>query len=345
MLSLVRQLSGLGWEQAVMLHPHAPDALHEQAARSGATVWTVEAMPDGLEGARRVPGFARHLKHRSPTVFHAHLTWPLACKYPLVAALLARVPGVVATVQLMLDFPFAGATRQQHRLIAHGVDRFIAVSTHVADSLFDLGWPAQKLTVIPNSVDLQRFAPADAPPRRTDCRPTVVCVARLDAQKGHTDLLQALTWLPGVACRIVGDGPERASLERLASDLGLLDRVVFLGGRDDVPELLADSDVFVLPSLYEGLPLSILEAMAARRPVIASAIGGIDELVEPGRTGLLTPARDPSALADAIQWLLAEPELAARMGRAGHAKVARRYGAAGMAHDVSEVYREVLGRY
>jgi glycosyltransferase involved in cell wall biosynthesis len=345
MLSLIRELSVLGREQAVMLHPHAPAALREEASRAGAALWTVGAMPDGLQGARRVPAFVRTLRRRAPTVFHAHLTWPLACKFPLAGALIARVPAVIATEQLMLDFPFAGATRLQHRLIAGGVDAFVAVSAHVADSLTAMGWPAHKLTVIPNSVDVDRFAAA-APVTRTAGDPaSIVCVARLDPQKGHRYLLQSLVGLEGVVCRLVGDGPERAALERLAADLGVRDRVQFLGDREDVPRLLAGADLFVLPSLYEGLPLSILEAMAARRPVIASAIGGVDEVVETGRNGLLVPPADADALARAVRRLLDSPELAARLADAGRELVARRYRAAAMAQDVAEVYRQALGRY
>ena len=116
---------------------------------------------------------------------------------------------------------------------------------------------------------------------------------------------------------IVGDGPERGALETRIAQLGLGDRVHLLGFRTDIPELLAGCDLFVLPSLFEGLPLSILEAMAAGKAVVATAIGGNDEAVVDGVTGLLVPPADPEALADALRTLLREPERRRRLGEAG----------------------------
>src|SRR5262249_5244968 len=134
-------------------------------------------------------------------------------------------------------------------------------------------------------------------------RPVVLTLGRLDAQKGYPVLLEAAAQLPDADFAVAGEGPERDVLEDLAGRLGIADRVHFLGHRTDVPELLAAADVFALPSLYEGSSLAVLEAMAARRAVVSSAVGGTEELIEDGESGLLVPPGDAAALAGAIRRL------------------------------------------
>jgi glycosyltransferase involved in cell wall biosynthesis len=132
-------------------------------------------------------------------------------------------------------------------------------------------------------------------------------------------------------------------LEALAARLGIADRVRFLGTRDDIPDLLAACDVFALPSLYEGSSLAVLEAMAARRAVIASAIGGTDELIEDGRDGLLVPPGDPEALAAALARLLNDAELRARLAANARERVEREFSRERMAARVGAAYEELLG--
>jgi glycosyltransferase involved in cell wall biosynthesis len=175
-------------------------------------------------------------------------------------------------------------------------------------------------------------------------RPIVLAVGRLDAQKGHAYLLAAAADIPDALFVFVGEGRERSALEAQARALGVAERVRFLGHRDDVPDLLAACDVFVLPSRYEGLPLSVLEAMAAARPVVATAIEGTDEIVRHGETGLLVPPAAPSALAEAIRAVLADRALATRMGQAGRARVGREFSMSRMIDEVTGVYDELLER-
>src|SRR4029453_11595231 len=137
----------------------------------------------------------------------------------------------------------------------------------------------------------------------------ILTPARLHPQKGHEYLLAAAAQIPDATFVLAGDGPLRSELEVRARELGIAGRCLFLGERADVPDLLAAADLFVLPSLFEGLPVSILEAMAAGRPVVATAIGGTDEVVTTEQTGLLVPPRDPVAIAAAIRGLRAEPAL------------------------------------
>jgi glycosyltransferase involved in cell wall biosynthesis len=169
-----------------------------------------------------------------------------------------------------------------------------------------------------------------------------VTTARLDAQKGLLHLVEAARAVPAAVFLIAGEGPERTDLEAAARRSAVEDRVRLLGPRDDVPALLAACDVFVLPSLFEGAPLAILEAMAAGRPVVASRIGGVDELLLDGVTGLLVPPADPAALAGAILRLIATPALRVRLADAGRER-ARAFDAPAMARAVMALYDEVVG--
>ena len=168
----------------------------------------------------------------------------------------------------------------------------------------------------------------------------VLYVGRLHRQKGVDTLVRAVPLLPpDVPVTLAGDGPERAALEKLAARLGVADRVRVTGflPHRQVPELLAGAAVAVLPSRYEELGTALVEAMAAGRPVVASAVGGIPELVRDGVDGLLVPPGEPVALATAVRALLADPQLAARLGSHGRDRVAE--------HDWARLAARVLEIY
>jgi len=299
----------------------------------------------------RLPKFVRELRAEHPAVFHAHLNGPLACKDGLIAAALARVPAVVATAQLFVNLPLCRFTHAQHRFVSTIVDRYIAVSHEVATRLgktFRI--PAAKINVVHNGIPLSPFnRPANAALRTALAgsteQPIVLTTARLAEQKGHCYLLKAAALVPEAIFILAGDGPERANLEWQARELGLSKRVLFLGYRHDVPDLLACCDLFVLPSLFEGLHLAILEAMAANKPVIASAVGGNDEAIVHGETGLLVPPADPAALAEAIQRVLSNPDLARRLAVAGKARVHEQFSAEAMIRRVADIYEEILSTH
>ncbi len=185
------------------------------------------------------------------------------------------------------------------------------------------GLAPASIAVIPNGVDLAAFGarkPANAVRR-------FITVANLRPEKSHETLLAAAAALlrvyPDLEFQIVGDGPRRRELEELARDRRLSPRVTFLGHRDDVPALLAAADAFVLPSRSEAFPNGAIEAMAAGLPVVASAVGGLRDLIEDGRTGLLVPTGDPEALSASLRSLIHAPERAAALGRAARAEVQR----------------------
>jgi glycosyltransferase involved in cell wall biosynthesis len=299
----------------------------------------------------RLPTFVGALRAERPSILHAHLTWPLSCKYGLLAAVMARVPAVVATAQLYVDLAKKPLLRVQPRLIATGVDRYLAVSRAVANQLCnDFGIPASKVKLVNNGIPIAHFnRPPDNALRATLAgatkRPIVLMVGRLDDQKGQRYLIEAAPQVPETMFVLVGDGPDQVALEAQARTLGVDKRVLFLGYREDIPDLLSCCDLFVLPSLYEGLPLSVLEAMAAGKPVIASAIGGNDEVITHGEHGLLVPPADPVSLAGAIRTLLSDHTLAQRLAEAGRVRARQKFSVEAMVDGVTRVYEELtLGR-
>ncbi len=349
MFALLESLDPAAWRPTLLLEDAAgTEALEARAAALDVEVWRVPPLPLGLTGARRVPALARRLRAAGPDVFHAHMSSPVACKFGLAAAVLARVPAVVGTVQVGEYEPPDRSAYWQLRALAHGVDRYLAVSRAIADELVGrLDWPASRIEVVYNSVDVGRFQVEAPPGLRAELgaegRPLILTPARLDAQKGHPFLLEALREVPDAVLALAGEGPERAALEGLAQRLGVKGRVRFLGRREDVPELLAACDVFALPSLYEGSSLAVLEAMAAGRAVVSSAIGGTDELIEDGRSGLLVEPGDAVGLAAALRRLIEDPALREELAGRARERVERDLTRRRMAARVTGVYEELLG--
>ncbi|HZS87066.1 MAG TPA: glycosyltransferase family 4 protein [Chloroflexota bacterium] len=354
-LALLHMLAGLDrrrWHP-VLVHHAAPGIapLLDGARTLGVERRAVPRM-GGRRHLTRVLRFVRDLLVERPAIFHAYRTTSVACTYGLIAAALARVPAIVTSEQLFTTLTGRRNTRMQ-RLVALGVHRYIAVSQASArDVRRTLRLPARKVDVVYNGIPLAPLAPrrcpagADVWPPRTQGaerrRALVLTPARLHPQKGHCYLLRAAALVPDAMFVLAGDGPERAALAAEARALGVADRVTFLGWRDDIPDLLAHCDLCVLPSLYEGFPLAVLEAMAAEIPVVASAIGGIDEAVIHGETGLLVPPADPAALATAITTILSDRALARRLARAGKERVQEHFSAQTMAHHVMRIYDELL---
>jgi glycosyltransferase involved in cell wall biosynthesis len=351
MFMLLESLDRDQWRPMLLLED-APgtEPLAERAAALDVPLLRVAPMPLGLEGARRVPSLVRLLRRERPDLFHAHMSSPVACKWGLAAAVVARVPAVLGTVQVGGYEPPDRSAYWQLRALARGVDRYLAVSRDIARELVErLGWPEEKVEVSYNAVDLRRVE-VEAPPRLREqlgageTRLLVLTPARLDAQKGHRTLFEAIAQVPDAVFVLAGEGPERQPLEALAAQLGIDERVRFLGRREDVPQLLAACDVFALPSLYEGSSLAVLESMAAGAPVVSSAIGGTDELIEDGSSGLLVPPGDAEALAAALRRLLADPELRTGLATRARERVERDLTRERMAARVTGVYRELLGR-
>ena len=350
LLQLAQGLDHARW-RSVVYHAEVPGAamLADGATAGGLRTVAVAAAASPARGVASIPALSRALRRERAVVFHAHQTWSLSCRYAIVAAALARVPVRVASAQLFLELPPLRAIDAQHALLSACLHRHVAVSRHVASRLRErFGVPDERIAVIPNAVATGAPAPFDAALRRSlgaaDGTPLVLTTARLEPQKGLPYLLDAATMVPDASFVVAGGGPDRGALEARIAALGLANRVCLLGHRDDVHRLLAVADLFVLPSLNEGLPLSVMEAMAAGVPVIATSAGGTAEIVRDGVTGMLVPPGDAQALADAIRALLTDRARSTRLAAAGRDLVEREHSASAMAAATARLYEEVLAR-
>jgi len=247
-----------------------------------------------------------------------------------------------------------GPKRLAHRILYRAggrvADGFIAVSSDVAETVRAAYLPPSgRLWVIPNGVDVERYTRAvDRDAIRasigvaTDA-PLAIVVAKLMTQKGHAVLLDALPSLlervDTLRVVLVGEGELRGALEERVAAAGLTGSVTFAGNRGDIPQLLAASDLFVLPSLWEGLPMALLEAMATGLPVVATAVSGTREVIEDGRSGILVPPGDAPALGAAMIEVLERPETAASLGAAARSRVEDCYSARAQAERHAGLYR------
>lgn len=280
--------------------------------------WPVLAMNE-RPGLR--PGIgvrlARLLRRERIDVIHTHDERPLI--YGALAACLARGRRHVHTRHGQR----AEITRGQRWLIkvaSRGASEFVCVSDDAGRVAAEHGVPAGKIRTVWNGIDVERFGYCG--PRRGG---PAVLVARLSPVKDVETLLRAAAWAaseqPNFRLEIAGDGPCRSALQRLSAELGLGERVTFLGEVGDVPALLERAGLLVLSSVSEGVSLTLLEGMARGLPVVATRVGGNPEVVADGVTGLLAPPRDPAALARAMLRVWRDPEAARRMGRAGRRRV------------------------
>ena len=257
---------------------------------------------------------------------------------------------MVVTAEMAVDLWKGKSERGVDRFLAGWTDRVVGNSEAVVEFYRQVGIPSAKLAMIPSGIADDEPPPGVDPAevRRSlglpEDAPLALFVGRLAEQKGVADLLAAIDILqhvrPDLRTLIVGDGPLRERLEAMARAFRLVDsgRALFLGHRSDVPRLLAAADILVLPSLYEGLPNVVLEAMRFRKPVVATAAPGTTEVVVADETGLLVPMRNPPALAQAIRRVVADPSLARRLGEAGRVRVEAEFGVDRMVHRFAALY-------
>ncbi len=292
-----------------------------------------------------------------PHVVHTHTA--KAGVVGRLAARLARVPVVVHTYHgHVFDGYFSPAKTRLflaiERALARVTDRLLTVSDHVRDDLLRLGvGTPDRLTVLPLGLELAPFLDADR--RRGELRaelglaadaPLVAIVARLVPIKRHEHFFAAfrrlLDGMPAAHALIVGDGERRTALEAEARRLGVDARVRFLGWRTDLDRVYADADVVALTSANEGSPVALIEAMAAARPVVATRVGGVPDLVEHGVSGLLVEPGDVAGFAEALAGLLADAGARRRAGEAGRKRVYPAYGAERLVEDMDRLYQDLL---
>ncbi|MEW6245969.1 MAG: glycosyltransferase family 4 protein [Nitrospirota bacterium] len=299
----------------------------------------------------------RLFRRERPAIVHTHTS--KAGVVGRLAAWWSGVPVVVHTPHGHVFYGHFTAVRSRvfmlvERMLTRLTTRLIALTEAERDDHLERGvGRADRFAVIPSGIDLERYRSV----RRTwglrpawfPCPPGSIVVGSvgwLTPVKGHRFLIEAAAQLkptfPNLHVVLVGSGGLQAELSALADRLGLKDSVHFLGERDDVDVCLSAMDLFVLPSLNEGMGRALVEAMAAGLPVIASRVGGVPALIEHGRTGLLAPAGDPGALAQAIRQALDRPDWARQMGQAASQSIGRRFDAATMVRAVEQVYEQAL---
>lgn len=281
----------------------------------------------------------RLARERGAEILHAHTSHAHALGLPS-----ARTLGIPLVVSRRVESR-PGLGRMARRKYRAPEAHFVAVSRSVAQGLAAAGVPRERIEVIPDGIDLERF-PRGADPRPADAEVRFVNVAAMSPEKDQATLLQAFAVLesddPRVRLTIAGSGPLEAELKALVASLGL-ERVAFAGWREDVPALLAAGDAFVLSSRREGLGSSIMEAMAAGLPVVATRVGGIPELVRDGETGTLVEPGDASGLARAMGRLAADGPLRRSMAAAARSEALSRFGAGRMVEAHAALYRRLLG--
>lgn len=336
-LDLLRGLEGDALTQTLVtgLADDAAADLLGTPATAGLRVLPVPSLVQRVHPVtdlRALLGLTRLLRREAPDLVHVHTS-----KAGFLGRLAARLTGTRPVIysphgSILTGYFSPGATRALARLdawAARFTDRIICCTAReVAEYLgAGIGRSAQYV-VIPNGLDGEAYARRAAPLAKTRAglalpvrsRP-LLCVGRLVPVKGQAVLLQAwpsvLTREPMAVVLLAGDGPDREALRAKAAALALGDSVRFLGFHEEIPSLLACAEALVLPSLNEGFGMVLVEAMAMGKPVVATAVGGVPEVVLHGVTGLLVPPADPEALATAILRLLGDPRAARQMGEAG----------------------------
>lgn len=298
---------------------------------------------------------AQTLKKEDVTILHTHNWIPLF--YGSFAAAISRTPIKIHTKHGSDISTSKSIVRILRRCISVTIDKCIAVSDDVKNALrCGYGFNPRKIVVVKNGIDTKRhntIAEGSRELKRAEMgvrngTHVIGIVARLSDEKDHLNLLRSI---PAVVSSvrgkdfklvIVGDGPCRENLIGTVRQLQISKKVIFLGDRSDVPELMNAFDTFILSSVTEGISLTLLEAMATGLPVVATNVGGNPEVVVDGVTGILVPPKDPEKMAEAIIRLLQNRELAKQMGDAGRKRVEEKFSLERMVREYENIYEECL---
>jgi glycosyltransferase involved in cell wall biosynthesis len=326
--------------------PFGWEGLEETLAQDGVPVRYMDKQR-GFDSSV-VARVARTLEHFRPHVVHTHT---YALRYALPYMLYRRVPAMVHTVHNLAEREIQWYGRWVHRLAFRRGVLPVAIAREVADSIRRV-YGIDRFPLIPNGIPVDTYRSPSIDRERwrntEGFSPTdilFVCVAWLRPQKNPVLLLESFRRGPGSDPRahllLVGIGPLRLELERQIGAAGLQGRVHLLGKRADVPEILNAADIFVLSSDYEGNPLSVMEAMAASKPMICTAVGGVPELVEDG-CGLLVPPRDAQALSKAMSHMLENPNARKSMGEKSARRAVERFDLRAMTEAYEDLYRLLI---
>jgi glycosyltransferase involved in cell wall biosynthesis len=342
-LYLAGGLKDRGHQTTIACQPRSPLAVRARQQ----DVDMVELAMRGEGDVAAVYRLARIIRGRTFDVVHMHTSHAhtLGC----LASWLARQGARIVTRRVAFPTKKHLASKMKYR---HGVHKYIAVSAAIRQVMTGDGIQPERIAVVHSGIDVSRFDQQQDPSSiRTEFnlqpgRPILGNIGRLETVKGQAVLIDAMPTVlkafPEALLLLVGGGEPKVALERKCRELGIESSVVFAGFRDDIPKLLQLFDVFVMPSLAEGLGTSVLDAMAAGVPVIASHVGGIPEIVENEKNGLLVPPRNPPALAAAIIRLLRNRSERASLAAAGRSTVEKKFTVNTMVEGNISVYEKVL---
>jgi glycosyltransferase involved in cell wall biosynthesis len=352
LLSLVRKLDSDRYN-VIVAYMKGEGKLAKDFKDSGIRVFDLK-MKNRID-ARAIIYLYRLLKRENIKILHTHLIQADICGF--LAGKTAGVPVIISTrhnpdefrkkfsIPVWLDGIFANHS-----------DRIIAVSNAVKDFLIKHEKISpQKFAVIHNGIEPGEFIfESGISGKKKESgislsSPVAGCIGRFDEQKGHMCFLEAipqiLEYFPDAKFIFVGEGPLRRKAERRSKELKIDRNVIFTGIRRDIPGILAIMDIFILPSIFEGFGIVLLEAMAAGKPVIASRVGGIPEIINHNLNGILVEPANSAEIAAAILNLLKEPAKMRRMGEAGREEVKKRFSADTMAKKIETLYNEIIFRH
>lgn len=331
----------------VIKNEYAPDFdLAEKAAQA-----SLDAQAFACKGKLdfgTISAIAAYAKENSIDIIHSH-----GYKADIYAFLsnLKRKTHLVATAHNWIN---TNAKMSLYaladKIVLKQFDAVVSVSRTIESLLTRSGFRREKISLVANGVNIERFhnghgkVAANGIPHDPTYK-IIGTIGRLVKEKGHVHLLDAapkiLSTHKNCIFLFVGDGPLKESLLRQADDHAIRDKVVFLGNRDDIPELLANMDIFVLPSLVESHPMALLEAMAAQKPIVASAVGDIGAILGEGRLGRVVPPGDPSSIAEGVLSYLDNREEAARCGLNAYQEAVEKYSSARMAGEYLKIYHRL----
>jgi len=287
-----------------------------------------------------------------PHILHTHLF--KSDFHGRIAGWMCRVPGVISTLHNQDYWAKNRMLGWLYGTTANFVDCLIAVSDEVRDfHIANTKIPAEKVLTILNGVNVDKFSKTNQLGQEFRSQlsiqsdtPLIGIVGRLLPQKDHLNFLRAAKIvnqsLPGARFLVVGDGELREVLEAEAQNLGIAQEVMFCGIRRDIPAVMAAIDVLVFSSLWEGLPVALLEGMASARPVVATAVGGIPSVLEDRQSGILVPVGNSEKLASACLEILSDPVLASQMGIAGRRRVESKFSIQSMIEKTMDLYNNLL---
>ncbi len=332
---------------SVVYFTHGP--LYDDMAAMGIKIHRISTL--GIKDPRVMPRLITLISQEKPDVVHTHLS--KSDFSGIMAAAIAGVPVRISSIHNVDPWRekwYLNAFMRQWMSSCH---RMIAVTEDVRQYVLETTkYPADKLLTIPNGVDMNRFDPQNVQALDKSAwgiEPdslTVGMIGRLEEQKGHHILLKTAAIVtqavPNARFVMVGDGPLRPDLEKQRDDLGLQGKAVFTGILRDIPGVLATLDVVTFSSLWEGLPVALLEAMSMGKPLVSTAVGGIPDVIIEGQNGMLVPKENPEALAEKLITVLKDPALANHLGAAARKTIEERYSSETMHHRILELYQSIL---